>query len=278
LINYWFQNDQKVETVSIFDRALHYGDGLFETIAIRSGKPRLLALHLDRLELGCDRLNIDKSSLITVPSELKLAIKAAGFEGADCIAKIILSRGEGRRGYAPTKKMNPILRIIIYDKISYPIEYYHDGIIVSISSIRLARQPQLAGIKTINRLEQVLAAARHNDAGCMEHFMMDTKGNLICGTMSNIFLVCHSNILTPAITHSGICGVMRRNLLKIADKLSINYEAARIQPDMLNDADEVFITNSQIGIWPVRACGKLRWQPGSVTRLLMDDLQKNLHQ
>ena len=71
---------------------------------------------------------------------------------------------------------------------------------------------------------------------------------------------------------------MRRNLLKIADKLSINYEATKIQPDMLNDADEVFITNSQIGIWPVRACGKLRWQPGPMTRLLMNNLQKNLHQ
>lgn len=278
MTDYWFQNDQKVETVSIFDRALHYGDGLFETIAIRSGKPRLLDLHLDRLELGCDRLNIDKSPIITVPSELKLALKVAGFAGADCIAKIILSRGEGQRGYAPTKKMQSILRIGIYKKTLYPLECYRDGIVVSISNIRLARQPQLAGIKTINRLEQVLAVAQHNDSGCTERFMIDTEGNLICGTMSNIFLVCHSNLLTPAITHSGICGVMRHNLLKIADKLSINYEAAKIQPGMLNDADEVFISNSQIGIWPVRACGKLRWQPGPVTRLLMNHLQKNLHQ
>ena len=142
MTDYWFQNDQKVKTVSIFDRALHYGDGLFETIAIRSGKPHLLDLHLDRLELGCDRLNIDKSSIITVPSELNLAIKAAGFAGTDCIAKIILSRGEGRRGYAPTKKMQPILRIGIYEKTLYPLEYYRDGILVSISNIRLARQPQ----------------------------------------------------------------------------------------------------------------------------------------
>ena len=274
MIDYWFQNDQKVETVPIGDRALHYGDGLFETIAVRSGEPRLLDLHLDRLELGCDRLNIDKSSITTVPGELKLAIKAAGFEGTDCIAKIILSRGEGRRGYAPTKKMRSILRIGIYERTLYPIECYRDGIVVSISSIRLARQPQLAGIKTINRLEQVLAATEHGDNGCAERLMVDPGGDLIGGTMSNVFLVCHSDILTPAITHSGICGVMRRNLLQIADKLSINYEAARIQLDMLNDADEVFITNSQIGIWPVRACGKLRWQPGPVTRLLMADLEK----
>lgn len=268
----WFQNDLEVETVPIGDRALHYGDGLFETIAVRSGQPRLLDLHLDRLELGCHRLNIDKLPIATVPDGLQFAIKTAGFDGADCTAKIILSRGEGRRGYAPSEMAQPVLRIGIFERTYYPVEYYRDGIVVSLSKVRLARQPQLAGIKSHNRLEQVLAAAEHAEPGCTERLMMDTEGDLICGTMSNVFLVLGSTVLTPAITHAGICGVMRRHLLRIADELTIDYEAARIQPDMLHQVDEVFVTSSQIGLWPVRACGKLRWRPGPVTRRLMAGL------
>jgi 4-amino-4-deoxychorismate lyase len=270
----WFQNDREVETVPIGDRALHYGDGLFETIAVRSGQPRLLDLHLDRLELGCHRLNIDKRPIATIPDGLQFAIKTAGFDGADCTAKIILSRGEGRRGYAPSAMTQPVLRIGIFERTSYPVEYYRDGIVVSLSKVRLARQPQLAGIKTLNRLEQVLAAAEHAEPGCTERLMMDTEGNLICGTMSNVFLVLGSTVMTPAITHAGICGVMRRHLLRTADKLTIDCEAARIQPEMLQQADEVFVTNSQIGLWPVRACGKLRWRPGPVTRRLMAGLEQ----
>ena len=270
----WFKNDLEVETVPIGDRALHYGDGLFETIAVRSGQPRLLDLHLDRLELGCHRLNNDKQPIATVPDGLQFAIKAAGFEGADCTAKIILSRGEGRRGYAPSAITQPALRIGIFERTYYPLEYYRDGIVVRLSKVRLARQPQLAGIKTLNRLEKVLAAAENAEPGCTERLMMDTEGNLICGTMSNVFLVLGSTVMTPAITHAGICGVMRRHLLRIAGKLTIDYEAARIEPDMLHQADEVFVTNSQIGLWPVRACGKLRWQPGPVTRRLMAGLEK----
>lgn len=271
-MSHWFQDNLPVETVPIGDRAFHYGDGLFETIAVRDGKPRLLDLHLDRLELGCDRLHIDKALIATVPDACESAIKAAGFDGADAVAKIILSRGEGGRGYAPSKDMKPVLRIGIFERDSYPAEYYRDGIAVSVSEVRLARQPLLAGIKTLNRLEQVQAAADHADPGCAERLMMDTEGDLICGTMSNVFLVRHSILFTPAITHAGICGVMRRYLLQIAGKLSIKYEATRIPFEMLNEAEEVFITNSQIGLWPVRACGELRFRPGAITQRLMAGL------
>ena len=268
----WFQDNLPVKTVPIGDRALHYGDGLFETIAIRDGCPRLLDLHLDRLKLGCDRLHIDTGVIATIPDGCASAIKAAGFDGADAVVKILLSRGEGRRGYAPPKEMKPLLRIGIFECEPYPAEYYREGITVCISEVRIARQPLLAGIKTLNRLEQVQAAAEQADPACAERLMLDTEGDLICGTMSNVFLVRHSTVLTPAITHAGISGVMRRYTLQTADKLSIKCEATRIPFAMLNEAEEVFITNSQIGLWPVRACGELRFRPGAVTERIMGAL------
>ena len=134
---------------------------------------------------------------------------------------------------------------------------------------RLALQPGLAGIKSLNRLEQVLARAEWNDASIMEGLMLDTDGRLICGTMSNVFISTGNMIATPALTRCGVAGVMRRHIIAILDKAGTTCEVRDVGVGELYAAEEVFLTNSQFGVLPVRQIDSTKFAPGTVTRDLM---------
>jgi 4-amino-4-deoxychorismate lyase len=128
-------------------------------------------------------------------------------------------------------------------------------------------QPLLAGIKSLNRLEQVIARAEWDDENIFEGLMLDTDGRLICGTMSNVFIVKKSAVITPAVTRCGVAGIMRRHLVGLLQKeAGIACEVRDVAADELSAADEVFLTNSQFGVLPVRACTSMQWDIGPVTR------------
>ncbi len=252
--------------VSPLDRGLHFGDGLFETIACINGRPRFLALHLERLELGCERLRISPPDLEETAAEI--ATLARGADRA--IVKLIVTAGEAvARGYARAGR-EKATRITI--RYSWPHEdsgQLHDGVMVRTLTLRLGENPRLAGLKHCNRLEQVLARAElAAEADHAEGLLFSSAGNLVSGTMSNVFLVRDSGLLTPRIDRCGVAGVMRRVVLREARKAGLPARECELRAHDIQGAEEMFLTNARVGIWPARSVDGRALGPGPVTHHL----------
>ncbi|PYC24624.1 aminodeoxychorismate lyase [Aquipseudomonas alcaligenes] len=245
------------------DRGLAYGDGLFETIAVRRGRAVLLPRHLARLAEGLRRLAIDLD-LVALEAELRAFFAELG-EG---VAKLLVTRGDGLRGYAPPQPARP-RRILLGSPLpSYPAANAEQGVRLFSCRTRLAEQPLLAGLKHLNRLEQVLARGEWQDAAFAEGLMRDTSGRVIEGVFSNLFLVRDGVLLTAELSRCGVAGVMRAEVLEQAARLGIPCEIRDIGFDELLAADELFLCNSLYGIWPVRELAASVWPAGPLTRKL----------
>lgn len=249
-------------SLSLKDRGLAYGDGLFETIAVRGGRPRLLERHLARLAEGARRLSLELD-LHLVREEL-LAFCAQQGEG---VAKLMVTRGDGLRGYAPPT--TPPRRILMGSAYpAYPETNARQGVELFPCATRLAEQPLLAGLKHLNRLEQVLARSEWQDARFAEGLMRDVSGRVIEGVFSNLFLVSGGVLITADLARSGVAGVMRAELLEQAAAQGIATRVCDIEYEELLGADEVFLCNSLYGVWPVRAFAGHDWSVGPLTRKL----------
>ncbi|WAJ36359.1 aminodeoxychorismate lyase [Pseudomonas sp. GOM7] len=251
------------EQLSVRDRGLAYGDGLFETIAVRGGRIPLLARHVARLGEGCRRLSIPLD-LALMEGELQAF---AGQLGTG-VAKLILTRGEGQRGYAPPQPCQPLRILQAAPLPQYPAAHAEQGVRLFPCSTRLAEQPLLAGLKHLNRLEQVLARAEWQDAECAEGLMRDGSGRVIEGVYSNLFLVSAGTLVTAELSRCGVAGVMRAEIIEQAQVLGVPIELRDVAFDELLAADEVFLCNSLYGIWPVRALQAQHWPVGTLTRKL----------
>ena len=262
--------------ISALDRGLQFGEGLFETIACRRGRPRFLPLHLERLEFGCERLQIALPSLEETAAEVREL--AGGLESA--IIKVVVTGGEAVvRGYARSGRERATRITIRYPWPDEDSAQLHDGVMVRTLTMRLGENPRLAGLKHCNRLEQVLARAELGaDAGLSEGLLFSSSGNLICGTQSNVFLVREGGLMTPRIDQCGVAGVMRRVVLREARQAGIPTRECELHADGLQAADEVFLTNARIGIWPVRALDGRTLVPGPVTRHLQSLLEPLLNE
>ena len=248
---------------SLKDRGLAYGDGLFETIAVKAGHPLLLELHLQRLALGCSRLAIAADHVL-IRSELLTYAQQMG----DGILKLILTRGDSQRGYGASPGAQPRRILQASPSASYPQATSRDGVVLFDCATRLSEQPLLAGLKHLNRLEQVLARSEWQDPAYAEGLMRDTSGRVVEGVFSNLFLVQDGRLLTPDLQRSGVAGVMRAALLVEAARLAIPCHITDISLEQLQQADELFVCNSVYGVWPVRAFADLSWPVGPLTRKL----------
>jgi 4-amino-4-deoxychorismate lyase len=254
---------QPADALSLKDRGLAYGDGLFETIAVRGGKPLLLDRHLARLADGCGRLAIPADHLL-IHSEL-LAYAAALGEG---VLKLVLTRGDGLRGYAPDPSAQARRILLGNPPAAYPATHGEQGVRLFPCTTRLATQPLLAGLKHLNRLEQVIARSEWQDSEHAEGLMLDQAGRVIEGVFSNVFVVRDGVLLTPDLKRCGVAGVMRAEILFQAESAGIPLQISDIPLEQLQWADEVFVCNSVYGIWPVRAYAALHWPVGPLTRKL----------
>lgn len=253
---------QPSTTVHAEDRGLHYGDGLFETMVVRGQHLPLLGYHLERLALGCARLGL------VMPAEdlLQRELQAAAQDADGAILKLIVTRGVGGRGYAPPDQVVATRILLRYPRKEYPAEHWQDGVRLRVCEMRLGRNRKLAGLKHLNRLEQVLARSEWR-GGEAEGLMLDEAGLVIEGTMSNVFAELAPGVLaTPAVDLCGVAGVMRRRLLERAGQAGLTLRVAELSLAELLQAREIFICNSVIGVWPVAAVGERRFAVGSTTR------------
>jgi len=264
-------NGKPATEVSVLDRGLHFGEGLFETIACINGRPRFLPLHFERLEFGCERLGIQPPAQDELADEIFGLIR--GVERA--IVKLLVTGGEAvARGYARSGSERATRITIRYPWPHEDPAQLHDGVMTRTLSMRLGENPRLAGLKHCNRLEQVLARAElANAPDVAEGLLFSSSGNLVSGTMTNVFLVRESILLTPRIELCGVAGVMRRVVLREARRVGIPIRECELRAENLQAADEVFLTNARIGIWPVRSVDDRNLTPGPVTRHLQTVLQ-----
>lgn len=249
-------------TVCVLDRGLHYGDGVFETLAVRAGEAQLWSAHWERLARGCARLRLPVPDPRAVRDEARAL--ADGAERA--VLKILVTRGPGERGYRIAAGARPTRALLLYPAPDFPATHWSEGVAVRMCHTPIAVNPALAGIKHLNRLEQVLARAEWQDEGFAEGLMSDASGRVVCGTASNVFAVRGGALVTPDLADCGVEGVMRRSVLDAARDFGIAARTAPLRPEDLLEADEVFLTNSLFGVWPVRAIDGSVLRPGPVAR------------
>ncbi|MGX5671806.1 aminodeoxychorismate lyase [Thermomonas fusca] len=236
----------RMDGVSVANRGLAYGDGVFETMRVHDGELPLWPGHLARLREGAQRLGIG----LPDPAFIEACIDEM-IDGADAgVIKLLLTRGDGGRGYAPPVDAQPAWTLALYPLP--PIT--SGGLCLHACDTRLAIQPALAGIKHCNRLEQVLARAEAERAGCDEGLMRDSEGRVVCATAANLLVHRNGRWLTPPVARCGVAGVLRGWLL--AQGL---VEEAELAPGEVEDAAALALCNAVRGILPVSLLGARKW-------------------
>ncbi|WIG55572.1 MAG: Aminodeoxychorismate lyase [Rhodanobacteraceae bacterium] len=238
-------NGVEGDRVSALDRGMAYGDGLFETIRAINGVAPLWARHMARLHDGCARLGLPAPEIETLADEFARVVEGS----PDAVVKIILTRGIGERGYAPSVTANATRIVAAFPAPRLPADWYRDGIRVRCCALRLAAQPRLAGIKHLNRLEQVLARAEWSDADVIEGLTFDHADNLVSATAANVFAAIDGVLRTPPVDACGVAGVLRGALLEALPDVRVQTTT---KEDLMR-ADELFLTSSVRGVLPVRA-------------------------
>lgn len=242
-------NGKPTDSVTLSDRGLHYGDGLFETIAVIDGVPLCWEKHLNRILLGCKRLNILFNHIDALETEVAILCKTLEHS----ILKIIITSGVSNRGYKRPIKIEPTRLLATYPWPKYLTKsMYSHGINVCLCSTRLGNNFTLAGIKHLNRLEQVLAHNEFEGTDTIEGIMRDQNNHVISGTMSNLFLVYENKkLLTPEISSCGVAGVIRQCILEQCESFGYTSKLLQLSLEDIYAAKEIFFCNSILGILPV---------------------------
>ncbi len=255
------------------DRGLAFGDGLFETMAASDGRIRWLDYHLERLAEGCGRLAIAPLDFEAIRAEIAAHCPGEG----RAVVKLIVTRGSGPRGYRIPEPAKPTRILGISTWHDRPQGHYTDGIVVQLCRLRLGENPDLAGLKHLCRLEQVLAHLELRGGPADQGLLLDGAGRVVGGSSANVFAVFGAELVTPSLARCGVRGVMRRVVLEAAAELGIAVAQRDLTFDELQGANELFMTNALIGILPVALLDGRRFRAGAVTRRLQRHLGYALH-
>jgi len=238
-------NGNQQSSIDVGDRGLQYGDGLFETIAYKNGQLQLWDEHMQRMQQSAERLSlgpVDESLWLDDIKKLSLS--------GDAVIKLILTRGVSGRGYAYASADTANRISAAYAWPDYA-ESNSQGVTACLCETPISMNSALAGLKHLNRLDNVLARNEWTDAQISEGFMLDNNRHVIEGTMSNVFCVFDDELYTPSLECSGVAGVMRQHVINLAAENNISVNVIDISEQNFLHMDSIFITNSLIGIWPV---------------------------
>jgi branched-chain amino acid aminotransferase len=229
-------------SVPVSDRAFMYGDGIFETLRVVGGQPRLWDAHWDRFRMGAELLRIDlPSDSRATRSRVEKLLEMN--EAKDAVLRIQLSRGVGPRGYSPRETKSPRLIMATHPLPAAPATWK-----LAMTSFRLPARNTLSGVKTTSKLLHVLARAEADGKGADEGLMLTDSGAVAQGTSSNLFWI-ESKFVCTAPEQSGILpGVTRGAVLRACGRLNIPVRQTTVQPDRLQTCDGVFLTLSTFGI------------------------------
>lgn len=265
-------NGQPVDTIASDDRGLAYGDGLFETIEIQQGKPVLWRRHFRRLQQGCQILGIDCHHEDEILNDCLTLTN--GLEHG--IVKLILTRGSGGRGYRPDDESQSRRIVSLHDRPVYPSENVTEGVSLYRCLTPVSENSKLAGLKTLCRLEQVLAQMEWQESAFAEGLMLTSSNKVIEGTRTNIFMFKNGVLLTPELKRAGIKGIMRDVIIEMAEKSGMIVKEVVLDHHYFINADEIFLCNSILKIWPVREYLGRQYKPGVYTKELIVQLSNQL--
>jgi 4-amino-4-deoxychorismate lyase len=229
-------------------------------MAVRGGRALNWAWHLRRLAADCERLKL------ACPEESVLRQEVARVAGGDAIVKVLVTRGAGGRGYAIPENAAATRTVAAFPPAQYDPALARDGVRVRRCALVLSEQPRLAGVKTLNRLENVLARSEWNDPAVSEGLLADAAGRVIEGTMSNLFVARAGVVTTPDLARSGVVGAQRERVRELLAGAGFQCRVADVTWEDVERSDEVFLTNSLIGAWPVTRMDGRAWPVGQVTR------------
>ncbi|WP_158885124.1 aminodeoxychorismate lyase [Rhodanobacter sp. L36] len=253
-------NGESKDSVSALDRGLSYGDGLFETIRFVGDVAPLWKRHMQRLDDGCRRLSLPVPDTSVLQQEARTVVQGM----LHAVVRITLTRGTGPRGYAPPS-MPQVTRVVAaFDPPTFDQAVHDDGVRMRVCEVHLSEQPLLAGIKHLNRLEQVLARAEWNALDIGEGLLRDMHDRVISATMANLFVVIDGVLTTPSLERCGVAGVARAEILATLPHVHV----CDMTLDALHGAREVFLSSSVRGILPVRSLNEVAYAPGPTTRTL----------
>jgi len=253
-------NGAVADQVPALDRGLAYGDGLFESIRFVGAVAPLWSRHMQRLSESCERLRIpvpDTVQLWREALEVTLGMPQA-------VVRITVTRGVGERGYVLPVSPQPMRMVAAFVPPQIVDSAYAQGVRMRVCNLRLAEQPLLAGMKHLNRLEQVLARAEWSDPAIAEGVLCDNHDRVISATMANLFSVVDGVLLTPALDRCGVAGVARAEVLAAYPQAQVG----ELTLDALLGASEVFLSSSVRGILPVQSLDGQNYLPGAIARQL----------
>ena len=257
-------NGQAVDSISITDRGLAYGDGIFETIAVAHGKPCLWQKHCDRLLRSCKQLGIIFENINELQAEVFQLAQQAGICG---VIKIIITRGCSTAGYKIDPSAKALRIVQLQERQTFSETLYRQGISARFCKQRLTHNPTLSKIKHLCRLEQVVARMEWQDE-YHEGIMFDYQDHAIEGTMSNLFIINGTILKTPKLDNCGVQGVMREWILEQCKQQSIAIEECVIDRQAILEADGLFFCNALIRIWPAQSIATRHYDVAVVHRLV----------
>lgn len=251
---------EETQFISIQDRGLLYGDGFFTTIAVKDARPYLLEFHLERIRRSSERLFLNLS-MDELEKNLLRFLKEMPQAGR-FILKVIVTRGEGRRSYriSEDSKSRIILELFEFQGYEELKAKRADGLKVSFCHQPISHQPSLAGIKHLNRLENVLLASEPHLTSFHEAFVFDVDGFLVEGLSSNIFLLKDDVLYTPVLDKAGVEGVVKAWVKSELKRRSIAFVEKQLIKENILQADAIFMTNCIIGVCKVSSIDQHSWQ------------------
>ncbi|KUQ84291.1 MULTISPECIES: aminodeoxychorismate lyase [Enterobacter cloacae complex] len=248
-------NGLEQDTIPASDRAIQFGDGCFTTARILDGNVCLLEEHIRRLRHGCETLMIPFTHWDTLHQEMcKLASgKQSG------VLKVIITRGSGGRGYSAASCLSPTRILSVSACPAHYSRWRDEGVTLTLSPIRLGRNPVLAGIKHLNRLEQVLIRTHLEQTNADEALVLDSEGFITECCAANLLWRQGREVFTPSLDQAGVNGIMRQFCLEQLARSGFRVVEVSAGEAALQTADEVVICNALMPVVPVRAYGQQRW-------------------
>jgi len=247
--------------ISVADRSVQYGDGFFTTLLVLPPYLYNWSAHWWRLQTSAAKLGFRPLQEKVLRDQIKAAYLAfiasqASHERSYPLAmKLIISRGEGGKGYQPPLTQTPVVMIQVLSHPSF--EQACEGaelafpITLGVCQTQCSIQPQLAGLKHLNRLENVLARNELHHSDLTDCIMLNATSEVVCSTQANVFLIRGDQLITPKLIHSGVAGTTRFQMPQIAKSVGLRYCEQSVSLDEMMTADELFLTNALRGIMPV---------------------------
>jgi 4-amino-4-deoxychorismate lyase len=257
------------DTVSALDRGLALGDGVFRTLRVRAGRPLNWRWHWTRLVADCARLRLP------LPDEATLRSEVARVASHEAVVKAIITRGAAGRGYAMPADARATRIVSAHPVPPHPAEWTTAGVRVRRCHLVLAQQPRLAGAKTLNRLENVLARSEWDDPAIAEGLVADAEGRVIEGTASNLFIAAGGRVFTPDLARCGVIGAQRERVRELLGAERVHCEERDLRWTDVLAATEIFLTNSVIGVWPVRQVDERQYAPGPIAARLRELVERD---